>query len=64
LNDVDFDPPLRARTPKPGTASSNSMMSVFGGTGAIVRMLAVVSFTSVSKAPRWEDHGKTRRDFL
>jgi hypothetical protein len=35
------------------------MMSVFGGTGAMVRILAVVSFMT---SPRqfWEDYGKIR----
>jgi len=39
------------------------MTSVLGGTGAMVRMLAVVSFTISPKAI-WEDHGKTRGDRL
>jgi hypothetical protein len=38
------------------------MMSVFGGTGAMVRMLAVVSFTNPPKSI-WEDHGKIQCDF-
>jgi len=41
-----FDEPRRARTPKPGNSSSKTMISVFGGTGAMARIVSWVSFMS------------------
>ena len=40
-----FHPLRRARTPKPGRSSSKTMISVFGGMGAMAPMVSRVSFT-------------------